>query len=206
MDDKKPEIISAEYGPFQLVDIDNVYGEDKSKIEIDRVVSFCRCGESKHKPFCDGSHGNAEYVCKKEDDRIPDKVRDYKANDIVIHYNRGICSHDGACTKLLPSVFNIEEKPWITPDGAGIGEIIKVIEKCPSGALSFTLGSKRYQEFGQTEAKLLIKKDGPMEVQGNIELKSFDNSKPECKEHYTLCRCGKSKNKPFCDGTHLDEE
>jgi len=198
----KPEIISPQYGPFVFVDITHAYDDKGNQIDLEKVKSICRCGKSHYKPGCDGSHCKEEFVNKKEADRKKDSVKSYKGKDITIYDNRCICSHDGSCTKLLPSVFKNNERPWIDPNGASPGEIIDVIEKCPSGALSFSLGSKRYKEFGQTIEKVIFIEDGPVAVEGGIKFKDYGESQPECAEHYTLCRCGKSKNKPFCDGNH----
>ncbi len=53
--EKKGEIVFTKYGPYTVVDLE-VYGKDGKKIEGPRVFSLCRCGESKNKPFCDGTH------------------------------------------------------------------------------------------------------------------------------------------------------
>lgn len=204
MSKDKGEIISAQYGPFQIVDVKNSVDSHGKEVELKKVESICRCGKSKYYPYCDGSHGEAGFVCEKSEDRTPDKVKDYVGKDITIHDNRGVCSHDGSCIRLLPEVFRKDGRPWINPDGACISKIIDTIEKCPSGALSFTIGKRRYQEWGQQNEKITFVENGPIKVEGGIKLKSFDESNPECKEHYTLCRCGKSKNKPFCDGSHID--
>lgn len=201
MADEKKIITSSKYGPFQFINISQADNNGKT-VQFSKVESICRCGQSKYKPNCDGSHCKENFVNEKEEDRKKDKVKDYKGENITIHDNRGICCHDGACTKLLPEVFRQTERPWIDPDGASPGIIIEVIEKCPSGALTFSLGSKRYKDFGQNEQLVKFVKDGPIEIEGGIEFIDCDGSIPECEEHYTLCRCGKSKNKPFCDGSH----
>jgi CDGSH-type Zn-finger protein len=206
MEKKKPMIITTKYNPFMVVDVEDVEGSDGKKVKMERVTSLCRCGESKSKPYCDGSHGKVGFVGEKEDDRIKDRVKDYPGNGITINDNRGVCSHDGSCVKYLPSVFKTSERPWIDAKAASIEDIIKTVERCPSGALSFTIGEKRYQDFYSRAPKIKIRKNGPLEVQGGVKLIDEMGSIPECKEHYTLCRCGKSKNKPFCDGTHDDAE
>jgi hypothetical protein len=72
---------------------------------------------------------------------------------------------------------------------------------CPSGALSYTKDGILYKDQDR-EAGITISKNGPHRVVGGVELKDSKGSKPESKEHYTLCRCGGSKNKPFCSGQH----
>ncbi|GAH84748.1 unnamed protein product, partial [marine sediment metagenome] len=160
---------------------------------------LCRCGNSKNKPFCDGTHGKTGWTDEKLEGRQPRKIDSYKSKKITIHDNRGICSHVGFCTDGLPKVFQIGVEPWINPDAETVGKIIQTIEKCPSGALSYSIDSVLYNKFSE-HPEIKITEDGPYFVKGSIEL--HDKDRPESEEHYTLCRCGKSKNKPFCDGQH----
>ena len=75
----------------------------------------------------------------------------------------------------------------------------------PSGALSYKLNKKRYQDLDR-KPKITVSKDGPLEVVGYIKIKDDMDSTPESEEHFCLCRCGESLNRPFCDGTHHDIE
>lgn len=164
-------------------------------------MMLCRCGGSKNKPFCDGTHMKNGFSDKKDPSRIKDKMDDYEGKDITIHDNRGVCSHRGHCTDNAPKVFCRRENPWIDPDAQDANETARVIKMCPSGALSYTKDGVLHKDWKQKPA-ILISKDGPYDVQGCIELDNSDGTKPETKDHYTLCRCGHSKNKPFCDGRH----
>ena len=74
---------------------------------------------------------------------------------------------------------------------------------CPSGALSYTKDGVLYKDRDR-EPAITVSKNGPYYVVGGIESKDPMGSKPESKEHYTLCRCGASTNKPFCNGAHWD--
>lgn len=204
-DDKKrekPQIIFTQYTQYLVTDLENLRDDSDKEFRIDPVTTLCRCGGSKHKPYCDGSHLKIGFVGNKEPDRVKDKVRNYVGKDIIIHDNRGVCSHNQACVNNLPSVFNREERVWINPDGASVRDIIETIEKCPSGALSYSIGGRRYQDLDR-EPAIILEKNGPLKIEGGIIIKDDMNSIPESKEHYTLCRCGGSKNKPFCDGTHI---
>ncbi|MFQ5931805.1 MAG: (4Fe-4S)-binding protein, partial [Nitrospiraceae bacterium] len=129
------------------------------------------------------------------------KRRNYVGKTITIHDNRGICSHAGFCTEGLASVFRLNSKPWIDPEGAEIEAIIETIRKCPSGALSYSIEGVEYRDQ-ERESTISVSKDGPYCVSGGIELKEHPWGEGASEEHYTLCRCGASKNKPFCDGTH----
>jgi len=128
-------------------------------------------------------------------------VDDYIGKGVTIHDNRGVCSHVGYCTDNLPSVFLMGKEPWIDPNGAPVADVIRVIKMCPSGALSYSVEGKKHDTLDR-EPGVSLRKDGPYTVVGGIQLEDYDKSTPQSKEHYTLCRCGGSKNKPFCDGTH----
>ena len=89
-----------------------------------------------------------------------------------------------------------------------LNKLIEVIKKCPSGALSYALeDGKRETEYNDTE-KIKIEKNGSINISGGVRLIDDNNSEAllDSKEHYSLCRCGASKHKPFCDGTHNDIE
>lgn len=202
---KKPEIVFTKHSPYMVTDVENFYNSKGEKLEATPVMSLCRCGLSQNKPCCDGSHAEKGIDGEKKPDRVKDKLRDFKGKDITIHDNRGVCSHDRSCVTLLPSVFRRGEKRWIRPDEAGVSEIVDVIEKCPSGALSYSIGHRKCTELDRPPA-IKVAKNGPLEITGGILLKDDLSSKPQSPEHYTLCRCGGSKNKPFCDGSHWDNE
>jgi hypothetical protein len=102
-------------------------------------------------------------------------------------------------------VFRRGKKPWIDPDAQDAEETARVIEMCPSGALSYTKDGILHKDL-EREPAVVIVKDGPYEVQGGVVLEDPDGNKPESNEHYSLCRCGRSKNKPFCNGRHWDVE
>ena len=164
-------------------------------------VALCRCGGSNNKPFCDGTHGKNGFTDRTLTDGALDKRTDYVGKKITIHDNRGICAHAGFCTDNLASVFKMKTEPWIDPDGAAVEEIIDTIKKCPSGALSYTVDSVEHRDQDR-EPMVTVTKDGPYAVTGGIELLEQLLGEGASTEHYTLCRCGGSKNKPFCDGTH----
>ena len=199
---QRPMIVTTKYSNYLVTDLETLKKSDGTSLKTELVTALCRCGHSKNKPYCDGAHKEAGGFNEvKKEDRVKDRVDTHQGKNITIFDNRGVCSHDGSCVRLLPSVFTKDNRPWINPDGASVAEIIDTIEKCPSGALSYGIGSRRYQELEQ-EPAIHIQKDGPLQITGGIILKDDQGCQPECREHYTLCRCGKSKNKPFCDGSH----
>lgn len=198
---KKPEIVFTKDTPYMVSDLERFYNSEGEPLKIRPVMTLCRCGQSKNKPYCDGSHVANGIDGEKKPGRAKDKLRGFTGKDITIHDNRAVCSHDQSCVNLLPTVFTKGRRPWINPDGASVREIAAVIEKCPSGALSYTIGNITCTSLDRKPA-IKVAKNGPFEITGGIILKDDMDSKPQAPEHYTLCRCGGSKNKPFCDGVH----
>lgn len=176
-------------------------------------TALCRCGGSKNKPFCDGTHNvirfsSANKTLENDDIKkivIKDKRRDYPGKEITVHDNRKICSHAAECVNNLSSVFKLGSRPWINPDASKMNDIIDVVRRCPSGALSYSIDGVEYRDpEEQRNPTVTVLKNGPYHITGGIELigENIQFGEGASKEHYTLCRCGASENKPFCDGAH----
>jgi uncharacterized Fe-S cluster protein YjdI len=133
-------------------------------------------------------------------DRTPDGVFDYPGEAVTVHYNRLMCAASERCWRNLPEAFRYGKKPWIVPDGADTHRVVEVVRRCPSGALRYTfrghLGPRHVHK-----PSIRIIQNGPYEVRG-VHLNTSEWNAGASKMHYTLCRCGASKNKPFCDGSH----
>lgn len=201
MEDQKTTIDITKDGPLivnNLAVLENSRGE---QIECKKNVALCRCGDSNNKPFCDGSHKRTGFSGDPETKLKLEKEKEYKGKNISIFYNIAICYHAAECVNNLPAVFDSKSRPWINPDGSDKQSIIDTIRKCPSGALSYKVGDAHTREF-INDSKIRIQKDGPYQVMGKIKLNVNDELKPAAKERYALCRCGSSKTKPFCDGSH----
>lgn len=206
--DNKPSIDLAADGPY-IVKFLTSFSNQKGKIETKETIALCRCGKSSTKPYCDGTHAKIGFSTENTEERLADKVDSYAGQDISIHDNRSLCAHAGVCTDNLASVFRMKQEPWIDPDAASVEEIVAVIQKCPSGALSFTLEDKASTDKNQEPAiipAIFIAPDGPYVVSGCPDMLGTDWREGASKQQYTLCRCGASKNKPFCDGSHWSVE
>ena len=166
-------------------------------------MALCRCGGSANKPFCDGTHQKVGFNSDKSDGRVSDKLDTYTGKKITIHDNRRVCAHAGFCTDNSPAVFNVKKKSWIDPDADDPEKTAKTIRMCPSGALSYTKDGVLHKDQDR-EPAVTVSENGPYYIVGGIELKDPMGSEPESKEHCTLCRCGGSANKPFCDGAHRE--
>lgn len=206
---KKTLIRVSRDGPYVVTGLPEIQESTTRNVTVaEPAVALCRCGSSKTKPFCDGTHGKIAFSGKKSLDRVPRQLDTYVGKEITIHDDRGICSHAGFCTDGLPKVFRMTEEPWIDPDAEAKEVIIETIKKCPSGALSYSIDGVRVDAFTDVKA-IALDEDGPYHVRGGIVVDLGDtpaSEQPESKEHCSLCRCGQSKNKPFCSGQHWYEK
>ena len=190
-------------GPYLLKDVPTVRRISGERWPAAEGVALCRCGGSAKKPFCDGTHRKIGFSDANQADPAKNRKEAYAGRTITIFDNRAICAHAGVCTDRLTSVFRYGEEPWIAPDGASMEEIISTIAKCPSGALSYAIDGVQAQP-PRREPMVTVTDNGPYAVSGGIELAEVKFGDGASTEHYTLCRCGASKNKPFCDGSHWD--
>ncbi|MGZ5118379.1 MAG: CDGSH iron-sulfur domain-containing protein [Burkholderiales bacterium] len=187
-------------GPYWVNDIAN-FANRKGALRTQRSMVLCRCGASAHKPFCDGTHVKIGFSSANSVNRVEHKRESYQGRHITIHDNRSICAHAGRCTDGLPGVFRMNKEPWIDADAASREEISAVVRQCPSGALSYSVDGVEHRD-GEGDPTIFIAPNGPYVVTGGAELHDTMLAQDASTEHYTLCRCGGSKNKPFCDGTH----
>ena len=215
---EKPKILPLPNGPYYLINdmtpkiVENLQNSEGEPLSTIRGAALCRCGASKNKPFCDGTHGTIGFSSENkevvDDDGgkniIKDKRKSYVGKKITIHDNRKICSHAAECVNNLPSVFKLNARPWINPDGDEVEQIINTIRKCPSGALSYSIDGVEYRDQNERKPMVTVSKNGPYLITGGIDLigDNIQYVEGSSKEHYTLCRCGTSNNKPFCDGMH----
>ena len=199
-EDNKPTITPAPNGPYIVKGVSRCSNRHGS-VEAGETMALCRCGASNNKPFCDGTHRKIGFSSDKLEGRLEDKMAHYEGKKITIHDNRSACAHAGYCTDNLASVFRMKQEPWIDPDGADVEAIIEVVRSCPSGALGYSIDGES-GERSAGEPSIHIAPDGPYEVTGDVELADTEWAEGVPRTRFTLCRCGGSKNKPFCDGTH----
>ena len=142
---------------------------------------------------------------------MPDQRDTYPGQQVTIFDNRGICQHSGLCTDRLPTVFRTDAEPFVAPSGGRMDEIVRAVRDCPSGALSLAFDGEEARDLadwhGQREAAIEVTQDGPYRVTGGIGLTDatgadVPRAAGSSREHYALCRCGHSQNKPFCSGMH----
>ena len=201
----KPTIQTTPNGPFLVKGLKRLTDANGNSIEIKKeVVALCRCGASENTPFCDGAHAKIGFSGKKERTETYE-TRRYEGEEVGVVDDIGICCHAGACVRGAPEVFfQWEDGVRISsPNKASREKVLEVVGRCPSGSLLAVLEGKVQAHFydGKTP-EVFVSKDGPLHVRGEMALTEPDGAQPVTEDHYTLCRCGASKNKPFCDGAH----
>ena len=129
--------------------------------------------------------------------------RDYRTEELVVHWDSSRCVHSGICLRSLHSVFNLRATPGVDVEAATTDEIVATIEKCPSGALSYTRLNGP-GEAAPEQTTVVPSPNGPLYVRGRVEVRDAEGELIAAGSRMTLCRCGHSQNQPFCDLSHRD--
>jgi uncharacterized Fe-S cluster protein YjdI/CDGSH-type Zn-finger protein len=126
----------------------------------------------------------------------------YRGRDVEVSFDLDLCIHVAECLRGHPGVFDLNRRPWVLPDEAAADEVAAVVHLCPSGALLYRRLDGAAQENPDGTATVTPMRNGPLLVTGKIEVKREDGS-VETLPRATLCRCGESEHKPFCDNNHI---
>lgn len=185
-----------------------IYRKGTLKFAGKDPMELCRCGASADKPYCDGSHNCHEWDSSETAKHVTDseQVDVIEGERLVLHDNGGLCAFARFC----------EEKGsiWNSVHDASTDDEVESAKRevchCPSGRLSLwdkKSGKLLEPDFAPSLSIVEdpgIKVSGPIRVKGGIKLISAENEPYEIRNRMTLCRCGKSRNKPFCDGSHAN--
>jgi CDGSH-type Zn-finger protein/uncharacterized Fe-S cluster protein YjdI len=123
-------------------------------------------------------------------------------DEITIRFDTERCIHSRRCVLNAPRVFlaNVEG-PWLHPEEDSVEHLVQVAESCPSGAITYERKDGGPAEQAPEVNVLAVRQNGPYAVHATIEI---EGQNPLYRA--TLCRCGKSSNKPFCDNSHINAE
>ncbi len=168
---------------------------------------LCRCGQSGRKPFCDGSHMDVAFDGAETASRAPyaERAVAIPGPTLTLHDVPALCAEARFCHRAGGA--------WHLVASAEEGAAEVVIEECahcPSGRYTVT-DNATGEPIEPTLAPSIAfvadpekSRSGPIWVRGGIRIESADGEAYEVRNRVTLCRCGKSSNKPFCDGTHIE--
>jgi CDGSH-type Zn-finger protein/truncated hemoglobin YjbI len=206
-----PAIMTAKNGPYLVTNVTVLRTPLGEEVAVPPQLALCRCGASAIKPFCDGSHTTSGFTDGKDPNRVPDQRDTYPGQQVTIFDNRGICQHSGLCSDRVPTAFRTGAEPFVAPSGGRLDELVRAVRDCPSGALSLGFDGAEQRDLadwhGTRERAIGVTQDGPYRVTGAIPVTDATGSDVSraagsSREHFALCRCGHSQNKPFCSGMH----
>jgi CDGSH-type Zn-finger protein len=179
------------------------------KYPSQKIVALCRCGQSKNKPFCDGTHVKIKFDGKETATTEPCLKRAIEIDGPALKLqdvedlcaSARFCHRAGGIWSLIPKSDGPQAKQTATEEA----------RDCPSGRLIIYDKEKKQHIEPKLELSIGIIQDpqkdvgGPIWLKGGISVESAEGKVYEVRNRVTLCRCGKSKNKPFCDSSHYPE-
>jgi CDGSH-type Zn-finger protein len=217
---KKAKIKVTKNGPYlvtggipllrMIIETDS-YGDSCTWREVERYphlerYTLCRCGKSRNKPYCDGAHIQQRFDGTETASNEPylENVKEYLGPELKLTDKRELCVGAAFCVRDA-GIKNLV----VYSDRPGFKETaIEEAATCPSGRLVVwdKQGNPIEPDY---EPSIVITEhknglSGPLWIRGEVEIESADGIIYEKRNRVTLCRCGKSLNKPFCNGSHLD--
>jgi len=181
---------------------------DVKTFPLQEQYSLCRCGQSKNKPFCDGTHAKIHFEGTETADDQPylDHVEKINGPGLLLTDADNMCVHARFCMRA-GGIWNLTRH---SDDPEARDTAIEEAGNCPSGRLVvWDRKTGEAIEPGFEKSIVVIEypprsEHGPLWVRGRIPVVSSDGHIYEIRNRVTLCRCGKSYNKPFCDGSHVE--
>jgi len=136
------------------------------------------------------------------------RLQTYQSETLTVTFAAERCIHAAECVRRVPRVFAPRARPWIRLEQGDADAIAAAVAACPTGALQlrWTEGSTPAQATAPdapAKLRILLQRDGPLFVRGAVQLvdeKTGDVIASD--DRVALCRCGGTRNPPFCDGTH----
>jgi len=168
--------------------------------------ALCRCGASQTKPFCDGSHAKVGFDGAETASREPylDQAKVMDGPVMALTDAESLCAFARFCDPNGQVWGQVGQT-----DDAGVREaFVRQVNACPSGRLVAWDKATRHQVEHELPVSIGLVEDpeqqcaGPLWLRGGILVVAADGFEYEVRNRVTLCRCGASKNKPFCDGAH----
>ena len=172
--------------------------------DVQDIVALCRCGASRNKPFCDATHKTESFAGRETAPitTYDERAKRYDRTNLTVRDDRAICVHAGFCGNGVTNVWKMVGPADDDPEVRS--EMVAMIERCPSGALTLRLPDTDADLEPDLPPAIAIVDDGPMFVTGGIPVSRSDDRPFETRNRMTLCRCGRSGNKPLCDGRHKE--
>jgi uncharacterized Fe-S cluster protein YjdI len=130
------------------------------------------------------------------------RLQTYTTDAITVTFDPNRCIHAAECIRTAPLVFDSRRLRWIQPDLGDQALIAAAVHRCPTGALAFTLPNGSAEAPDASEIRPAP--NGPLYVRGETRVETEDGRLIAEGFRIALCRCGATKNAPFCDGSHRE--
>lgn len=200
---RKTAVVSAAGEPL-------TWRKDETLVPDEEPYYLCRCGCSGHKPFCDGSHRRVGFDGTETADPRPTASRQLVVpgqGPLVVKRDVSLCSEAGFCANRLATLDSLLAD---AADPCTLTLVLSMIERCPSGSYTYALQAGEADMEPDLGEQIAVTTEltstgpimGPLWVTGGIPIVRADGQPVEVRNRVTLCRCGLSRNKPFCDGQH----
>jgi CDGSH-type Zn-finger protein len=210
-----PYIVHGHVPLLRKTQIVSEYGEPLTwrkdeTLETGDTYRLCRCGHSRTKPFCDDTHleinfdGTETAATNTTAER---RVMHKGSVNIVVRRDYSLCAESGFCGNRLT---NIQKMTPHSNDTQVRAQIIAMVERCPSGSYTYALAAGEADIEPDLPQQVAVTTEmtsdgpiaGPLWVTGSIPIERSDGQPFEVRNRVTICRCGRSSNKPLCDGSH----
>jgi CDGSH-type Zn-finger protein/uncharacterized Fe-S cluster protein YjdI len=132
-----------------------------------------------------------------------EKITNYPGKNIDVQWDSRLCIHIGECGNSSGDLFEAGRDPWCQPDLVADEHVKDVVERCPSGALTYDDKSGGDNEKPARCNTVQVVYNGPLYIQGELHIEHAPEDMRGVAHRAALCRCGQSENKPFCDNSHL---
>ncbi len=133
-------------------------------------------------------------------------VKVYEGKSASVTWHGRLCIHVAECGRANGDLFEGGRKPWCNPDLGEDDEVLDVVMRCPTGALSANFNDANKKESAPDENTITLVYNGPLVFSGDLNLEDAAENAPGLKYRAALCRCGLSKNKPYCDNSHEQQK
>jgi len=211
-----PYVVHGNVPLVRKTQIVSEYGEPltwkkEATLATPETYALCRCGQSHEKPFCDGTHCEVDFDGTETADTGLTHERQViylGSTKIVVRQDATLCMNAGFCRTRKASIAQMV--PATDDDTDARSQVIAMVERCPSGSLTYTMEEQGGDIEPDLPAQVAVTTEmtsvgpiaGALWVTGNIAIERADGQALETRNRVTLCCCGRSKNKPLCDGVH----
>jgi CDGSH-type Zn-finger protein/uncharacterized Fe-S cluster protein YjdI len=130
------------------------------------------------------------------------KIYKYTGERVEVTWDERLCIHVQECTRAKGELFKSKRDPWGEPDRGEPDYVAEVVRRCPTGALTYTRKDGGAEESAPESNTVVVSNNGPLYMAGDLQVEGAEDDMQGVRYRAALCRCGDSKNKPFCDNTH----